>query len=220
MEENTNKKEVSIGMTVGVAILAAIVFGAGAYLYANNQATQEKETLNTQIITLQNEVSDAKKAAEVTSNSSTGATTVTDAWATYTDTAFGFSFKYPKDLVVTLAKVKDVTDPSTIFINKSENVKADGSYTADVSVVSISVRDSSYFADDTGSQVAINSPSGKLTATYMTDEAPMGYTYYVYEFQKDGKFYMFRMNNYNSDGKTILMTADQFKQLVDTITFN
>lgn len=222
MEENTNKRGTSAGIPVGAALLAIIVFGAGVYLYANNQATQEKEALNAQIITLQNEVSNAKKAAEVTPNSSTNTTETTDAtaaWATYTDTTHGFSFKHPKELVVTPVKVKDVID--SISINKSEDINAYGSYTADISEASITVRDSSNFPSDTGSQVVIdNSLSGKLTANYVTDEAPMGYTYYVYEFQKDGKFYMFRMNNYDSDGRTILMTADQFKQLIGTVAFN
>ncbi|MFA6897502.1 MAG: hypothetical protein WCQ96_04435 [Patescibacteria group bacterium] len=221
MEEDTNKRGISAGIPAGVALLVAIVFGAGAYLYVNSQAAQEKEALNAQIVTLQNEVLNAKKAAETTPDSSANATETTDsiaAWATYTDTAYGFSFKHPKGLVITSNEVKDIID--SIDINKSEDINADGSRMADVSEASITVRNSSSFPGDTGSQVTIDSPSGKLTANYMADEAPMGYTYYVYEFQKDGKFYMFRMNNYDSNDRTILMTADQFKQLIGTVTFN
>lgn len=218
MEENTNKRGISVGMTVGVAILAAIVFGVGAYLYANNQATQEKEALNTQIVTLQNEVSSAKKVAEATPNSSAGATATTDAtatWATYTDTTYNFRFKYPKGLVVQSAS-NNAVNYYTILINKSEDVGTDG---GDFSHAYLQIGNSSSI---TGSQVTIKSPSGEIAATYSTkitaiSDTPVAYIFYYYEFQKGGKYYLFGMNNWED---TPLMTPDQFKQLVDTITFN
>lgn len=217
MEENINKREVPVGMTVGVVILAAIVFGAGAYLYANNQATQEKEALNTQIVTLQNEVSSAKKAAEATPNSSTGSTATTDAtaaWATYTDTTYNFSFKYPKGLVVGPAKLDKTVNYYLITIDKSDIEGGDFSH----AFLQIEQIDNS--SSITGSQVTIKSPSGEIAATYSTKisaDTPAAYISYYYEFQKSGKYYSFGMNNWED---TPLMTADQFKQLVDTITFN
>lgn len=110
MEEITNKKGVPAVAVVGIVLLAAIIFGAGAYMYANNQATQEKDALNAQIVTLQNEVLSAKKVATTTSNSSTPATNTDDKvastekpsvpsdWKTYKNTKYGYSLNYPNNL--------------------------------------------------------------------------------------------------------------------------
>lgn len=205
-------------MTVGATILVAIVFGAGAYLYANNQATQEKEALNTQIVALQNEVSSAKKAAEATPNSSAGATATTDAtadWQTYNDTTYNFSFKYPKGLVVQPSASNNAVNYYMISINKSGDISPDGGIIGDVSGAYLQIGNSSTV---NGSRAIINSSSGKIDAVYSTDVTSDAYNFYVYEFQKNGKYYAFAMN-YNNDTPSI-MTPDQFKQLVDTIIFN
>jgi|GEM_PF-3534939 len=41
MEEITTKSGMPIGMVVGISVLVAIVFGGGAYAYANNKAEKE-----------------------------------------------------------------------------------------------------------------------------------------------------------------------------------
>ncbi|MDD3006466.1 MAG: hypothetical protein PHX30_02695 [Candidatus Pacebacteria bacterium] len=109
MDEITNERSVPVATVVGITILTAIIFGAGAYLYVNNSATEEKDTLNAQIATLQNEVLSAKKAATITSDSSVPATNADDEvtstekssvpadWKTYKNTKYEYSLDYPNN---------------------------------------------------------------------------------------------------------------------------
>lgn len=149
MEEITNKKGIPAGAVVGITILAAIIFGAGAYMYANNQATQEKDALNTQIVALQNEVLSARKTATTTSDSSTPATNTDDKaastekssvpsdWKTYKNTKYGYSLNYPNNLKLlardedlnnievnsTAASIEVATDEGGIFDVIFENIQ-------------------------------------------------------------------------------------------------
>lgn len=130
MEENISKKGVPVAAVVGITILVAIIFGAGAYMYANNQTTQEKDTLNAQIVALQNEVTSAKKAATTTSDSSTSVTntdnetssteksSIPSDWKTYKNQKLGYQLQYPSDWTASDEGKTDPAYPYDIEISK------------------------------------------------------------------------------------------------------
>lgn len=106
MNEQTTKSGISTGMAIGIAVIVAIVFGGGSYVYVNNKAEKEKKDLNAQITELQSQVSGATATTTTTSSASASATAVTDetaSWKTYTGNIYGqnTSFKYPSDWTVT-----------------------------------------------------------------------------------------------------------------------
>ncbi|TSC92370.1 MAG: hypothetical protein CEN89_735 [Candidatus Berkelbacteria bacterium Licking1014_7] len=101
MEESTNKSGMSTGMVIGIAVIVAIVFGGGAYAYVNNKATKEKDDLNAQITELQSQVSSAAIATTTPSSTTSATADATANWKTYTNSTYGFSFKYPSDWTAT-----------------------------------------------------------------------------------------------------------------------
>jgi len=106
----TGKRGISTGIVLGIMLIVAIVFGAGVYLYANNKTAKEKEKLNAQITELQNKISGAKTATMPTDEIAN--------WKTYTNTKYGYSFKYPD--TVTMTASEDNSD------NLAINPTADG----------------------------------------------------------------------------------------------
>lgn len=95
MEETANKSGIKASTVILVAVLVAILFGGGAYAYANNKAEKEKKDLNAQITELQSQVSSAK--------------TTTADWKTYTNPTFGYSIKYPTAWTEKQGRVLDQT---------------------------------------------------------------------------------------------------------------
>lgn len=197
-----------LGMIVGVYFFS---YAYQMYLLTRMENTKSNITVNT---------SDNANFNNVTNDTTVDATA---GWQTYTDTNYNFSFKYPKGLIVWSQAPNNIPgDSYTISINIIGDVHYDKTYgkvvAADVSDADLIISNSSFFTDnnDTSTPVTINSPSGKIIANYSSFTVPMGYTPYVYEFQRGGKYYTFRMNNY--DNKQ-LMAPDQFKKLIETVTF-
>ncbi len=83
-------------------ILTAGVAGGGVYYFLNKQATTDKNSLNSQISDLQTQISNLKKTTTSTTTTATASTTTdpTTNWKTYTNTTYGFRFKYPKEWTV------------------------------------------------------------------------------------------------------------------------
>ncbi len=93
-EQMQTKKGMSGAMITLLILLAAVVFGGGAYAYVNNKATKEKNGLNAQITDLQSQVASLQTTASATT--STSATTSATAELTkYINSKYNFSFKYP-----------------------------------------------------------------------------------------------------------------------------
>jgi len=80
-------------------ILTGAVIGGGVYYWQNKKITNVKNDLNSQITTLQKQVTDLKEASGVAATSTPTTNTVDETanWKTYTNEAYGFSFKYPSD---------------------------------------------------------------------------------------------------------------------------
>lgn len=81
------------GTCVLVAVLLIILFaggaGGGVYYYMNQQAKDTKANTDSQIKSLQKQITDLKDAAS---------------WQTYTNPTYGFSFKYPAGWTVSEKK--------------------------------------------------------------------------------------------------------------------
>ncbi len=106
-------------------IITAAIIGGGGYWYMNKKANDDKAKLQSQIDDLN------KQVAELKATSSTSATTDETAnWKTYTNSTYGFSFKYPANFTVadelnktgnwTVAKklkVSDSTDGLELWVN-------------------------------------------------------------------------------------------------------
>lgn len=131
MEEVTTKSKNSVGMVIGIAVLVAIVFGGGAYAYMNNKATKEKNDLNAQITELQKQVATLGTITTTTPVSSTSVTTDETAnWTTYTNTQYGFSYKYPATGYTAIAQLTQ-GDPKDIifyFGLKEDKYKGEAEY--------------------------------------------------------------------------------------------
>jgi hypothetical protein len=88
MQHSGKGKNVLVGALV--AILLAGGVGGGVYYYMHKQAKDTKAKTDSQIQTLQKQVSDLKEAAS---------------WQTYTNSTYGFSFKYPAGWTVSEQKI-------------------------------------------------------------------------------------------------------------------
>lgn len=88
-----------------IVIFIALLAGAGAYYYVDEQARLDKEDLNKQITDLNKQLSDLKASPSSSPSVSTTADPTAN-WKTYTNTKYGFSFKYPKDWVIEEEPVK------------------------------------------------------------------------------------------------------------------
>ncbi|MCX6812176.1 MAG: hypothetical protein NTW79_00945 [Candidatus Berkelbacteria bacterium] len=81
-------------------ILAAGISGAGIWYYMNHKLTTDKNNLQNQIDDLNKQLADLKSP--------------TYGWKTYTNSAYGFSFKYP----TTLSSIADKI-PTTVQLDNS-----------------------------------------------------------------------------------------------------
>jgi len=106
-------------MAVLLTILVMLGLAGGGYYYLSKQSTTDKATLQTQIDDLT-----AKLATEKTA--STAATAVdTSSWKTYTNSAYGFSLKYPSNWKLTERKI-DANNPEQIAYIEYRTSSTDG----------------------------------------------------------------------------------------------
>jgi len=117
MEDQMGRKGVSSVTVVLITILVALVFGGGAYYYLNNKAEKEKKDLNSQITDLQKEIATLKAASTAATTTPTATADETAGWKTYTNTTYGFSFKYPADYNLTDASTFSANDG--VFVDSS-----------------------------------------------------------------------------------------------------
>lgn len=94
-------------------ILTAGVVGGGVWYFLDQQATQDKNNLNTQISDLQTSLTKLKTTATSTTTIPT-TTDATASWKTYTSDAFKYSIKYPSNWFVT-------ADGNLLSVNSPEN---------------------------------------------------------------------------------------------------
>ncbi|MDO8444387.1 MAG: hypothetical protein Q7S80_02700 [bacterium] len=88
------KTWIKVLMTV---IVTGGIVGYGAYYFVNKTATADKKNLQTQIDDLNKKITDANTAltAAQATTSTTATTDPTAGWKTYTNSTYGYSFKYP-----------------------------------------------------------------------------------------------------------------------------
>jgi len=98
------------GVIVLSIILTAVIAISGTYAYMQNKANREKTDLETQLATLQSSATATTSATIPTTADKTAD------WKTYTNEEYGFSFKYPGDLIKTNSK-----QSSIISLNKSSD---------------------------------------------------------------------------------------------------
>jgi len=95
MEEATEKKKSSTEKIAGIAILAVVIFGACAYMYANNDTDQAKETADKKVVGLQKETdTEDSDSMQNETNETTNSSADTTDWKTYKNTKYGFSLTF------------------------------------------------------------------------------------------------------------------------------
>lgn len=129
-------------MKIAISIFVTIiVVGGGVYYFMNRQATDDKAGLQTQIDSLNKQVTDLK-----TTTTSTATTTIpvatdeTASWKTYTNSTYGFSVKYPADWTTKEAggsnydkSVVSLASPETTAAFQAANGQ-EGAYSDDISI--------------------------------------------------------------------------------------
>ena len=99
-------------------VVTATVIGGGGWYYMDRSATKEKNELQSQISDLQKQVKDlaAKESATPSSTITPSATTdETASWKTYTNSTYGFTFKYPANLSKSDASSYTSNDGAYVF---------------------------------------------------------------------------------------------------------
>ncbi|MCX6812044.1 MAG: PsbP-related protein [Candidatus Berkelbacteria bacterium] len=79
-------------------VLTIIIVGGGTYYYMQRKLTNDKNNLQSQIDSLNKQIKDLQTTSSTSSTSTTATTDPTAGWKTYTNSTYGFSFKYPADL--------------------------------------------------------------------------------------------------------------------------
>lgn len=211
MEPENKKVNVKrLLITIGIVLVTALAFGGSTYYVLSTNTAKEKEATDRQIAEMQEKINDLQKDQAIKTDATETTVGPTAGWITYSDTTHNFSFKHPAGLEITPSKTDDAADYYMLLINKAGVIDSAGVNTQpDTSSGYISVRGNT-------SGGAPTSIAG-LTANFSTATTPMGYTYHAYEFSRDGRYYYFRMNDYN-DGKFI--TLGQFKTMVGSFKFN
>jgi len=208
MEQEVKNNWLNLFLIMVIVIFTAVVIGGSIYYVMDQQIKINKAEADSTVQDLQGQINEMKKA-QTSNSTSTTIADPTSNWKTYTDSNFGFSFKYPSDFVVIEGKSEDNNKFYMLSINKVGTVTADGMVQENTSFAYIYVGDSK-LEDD---KVIING----LSASYYTDVAPLGYTLHTYGFAKGLKSISFNMNDYsaiNNNSKS--MTLDQFKTMVGT----
>jgi len=88
MKETTNQSGMSTSMVIGIAVIVAIVFGGGAYVYVNNKAEKEKKDLKAQITELQSQISSGTTATTLPSSATSATADETTSWQLQTAARF------------------------------------------------------------------------------------------------------------------------------------
>jgi len=121
-----------------ISVMATLaVAGGGTYYYMNQKATSEKDELQSQIDELSSQLEDlqAKATTAASNESSTPApnsptTDETSDWKTYTNSTYGFSFKYPSEKYEILSNtyaVQDTSKAGDFYLRMKGDVNADES---------------------------------------------------------------------------------------------
>lgn len=114
----------SIWIVVITVIITGGIVGGGGYYYLNSKATKEKNDLQAQIDDLNAKIKAAQTALSTDSSISTSTTAATEetaSWKTYTNSAFGFSIKYPSDYFS--SEASSFTPNDGVFINSSADAE-------------------------------------------------------------------------------------------------
>jgi len=82
------EKSIRPFMVILIILLSIVISSGGTYLFVDNESSKEESNLQSQI-------NDLEKQLTILKNSSV--TDETANWKTYTNTKYGFSFKYPKE---------------------------------------------------------------------------------------------------------------------------
>lgn len=99
-----------------IVIFIALLAGAGAYYYVDEQARLDKEDLNKQITDLNKQLSDLKASPSSSPSVSTTADPTAN-WKTYTNTVYDFSIKYPRDWKINSSMIDKYSSPREGFIS-------------------------------------------------------------------------------------------------------
>jgi len=84
-------------------ILSLGIAAGGTYYYMNQKLENEKSNLQSQITELNKQIDDlqaTETTADSTDDSTTTETDETAGWKTYTNSTYGFSFKYPSEFLI------------------------------------------------------------------------------------------------------------------------
>lgn len=116
---------------IGIAV-TLIVAGGGTYYYMNQKLENEKSDLQSQINELNKQIEDLQ-ATQTTApaDSDTDETAgETAGWKTYTNSTYGFSFKYPSEKYEILSNtyaVQDTSKAGDFYLRMKGDVNADES---------------------------------------------------------------------------------------------
>ncbi len=101
VQNNQNMEKGTAAVWVAVVILVALISGGGVWWWQSNKAASEKTALQSQITSLQSQLSQQKATTTTPPTPSTTTKDETADWKTYTNDTYGFSFRYPENLSVT-----------------------------------------------------------------------------------------------------------------------
>ena len=200
---------------LSLVILTAGAVGGSLYYVRNDQANNNRATIDKQKTDIQKQaynIREIQTVAAATTTITRRALIAADpaTWNTYSDEKYKFSFKYPPGIVVTPSPFNGSPGYHyLVFIDRAGKIAANVNKDPDSSGAYILVSTNTLG----GSATVVNG----LAATYSTLTTPMGFTYYAYEFSKGGQYYYFRMADY---GDNKFITLEQFKAMVETFRFN
>lgn len=104
-----------------IIILIAFISGGTGYLMARYQLQTQIENLNNQLNSLQSQMTQLNKNSNTLNNSTSSETDETADWETYTNSTYGFSFKYPKSY--SIQNSSGSTDIVSIYSPSNTNVE-------------------------------------------------------------------------------------------------
>lgn len=130
--ENEPKHKVDLYMTILLVLVSALIFGVLGFAYGQ-QIAKESAALESSTASVnypsESTVTTSATVSATTSASATASTTSTADWKTYTNSEYGFSFKYPKDWTISkdaFASGGKYLDLNGDGIEFSVKVNADG----------------------------------------------------------------------------------------------
>ncbi|MDZ7612188.1 MAG: hypothetical protein U5L10_05475 [Candidatus Moranbacteria bacterium] len=144
-------------------------------------------------------------------------------WKTYKNEKDSFEIKHPENTVAIANDNHQESGIYSVSFYRSKDVSRDKDFgrvpKADVSTVSLVVSEEErHRSKENVDYIKLNTPNGEVKTAYYEGKAPFGYIFRVYEFEREGIYYYFRMNNY--EDKPNLLSDEDFKKMVSTIKFN